>query len=78
MKRKGDGIPGWAPFGNRNLCPRLFTSRLNYLLEVGSFALTVLFPFATFLLSFEPTTANPPLDSEKRFEPFRVSLRTNN
>lgn len=36
----------------KTLPSKRFMSRLNYLLEVGSCALTVLFPFATFFLSF--------------------------
>lgn len=47
MRRKSDGIPGKSPVAKKR-----FASRLNYLLEVGSFALTVLFPFAAFFLSF--------------------------
>lgn len=70
---------GWWNSGQepRKRCPKKrFTSRLNYLLEVGSFALTVLFPFATFFHSFSRWFEIPPPYSETVRT--RVSLHITN
>lgn len=75
MRRKSDGIPSKSPVAKKR-----FASRLNYLLEVGSFALTVLFPFAAFFLPFflSFVASNPThLRISKRFE-LGVSLHMTN